>query len=104
MLSDLVDNGDEELIKKIKEISQKTKLSSRETATILNVSKSTICNLRNNKIKSKKSQSKKEWLRKAVYDLFMQNQYRWIRKPMAQLMFKLNKYDISDRQMGRIMK
>ncbi|MBO6103955.1 hypothetical protein J6P04_02795 [bacterium] len=60
MLSDLVDNGDEELIKKIKEISKKTKLSSRETATILNVSKSTICNLRNNKIAPKKSQSRKE--------------------------------------------
>ena len=28
LLSDLVDNGDEELIKKIKEISKKTKLSS----------------------------------------------------------------------------
>ncbi|MBO6073431.1 hypothetical protein J6P59_07620 [bacterium] len=60
LLSDLVDNGDEELIKKIKEISKKTKLSSRETATILNVSKSTICNLRNNKITPKKSQSRKE--------------------------------------------
>ena len=104
LLSDLVDNGDEELIKKIKEISKKTKLSSRETATILNVSKSTICNLRNNKITTKKSQSKKEWLRKAVYDLFMKNQYRCGRRPMAQLMFKLNKYAIFDRQMGRIMK
>ncbi|MBO6072137.1 hypothetical protein J6P59_00495 [bacterium] len=60
MLNDLVDNGDEELIKKIKEISKKTKLSSRETATILNVSKSTICNFRNNKITPKKSQSRKE--------------------------------------------
>ncbi|MBO6073259.1 hypothetical protein J6P59_06695 [bacterium] len=60
MLSDLVDNGDEELIKKIKEISKKSKLSSRETATILNVSKSTICNLRNNKNTHRKSQSRKE--------------------------------------------
>ena len=87
LLSDLVDNGDEELIKKIKEISKKTKLSSRKTATILNVSKSTICNLRRWKEKPiNKRKSKKEKLTNMIYDILVERYFRVGREPIVQIM------------------
>ena len=47
LISELVDNKDEKLIDKLKEITKKCKLSSRTMSRILNVSKSTICNISN---------------------------------------------------------
>ncbi|MBO6094544.1 hypothetical protein J6P11_00690 [bacterium] len=42
-----MDNGDEKLIDKLRQITKKTKLSSRRMSSILNVSKSTNCNISN---------------------------------------------------------
>ena len=104
MINELVDNGNEELIDKFKEIAKKTKLSSRKMAIILNISSKTICNIRNNKYHHLKHKPDKDKLRKWIYDIFIEFKCRCGRKTIAQELLKRYDYIISDRQVGRIMK
>ena len=103
LISELVDNGDEKLIDKLKEITKKSKLSSRKMSSILNLSKSTICNIRNNKPKVIRDDSKRKLLINRIHDIFIEHDSKIGRKRISEIMLKRFEYKISDRQVGRIM-
>ena len=103
LISELVDNGDEKLIDKLKEITKKSKLSSRKMSSILNLSKSTICNIRNNKPKIIRDDSKRKLLINRIHDIFIEHNSNIGRKRIAGILFKKFEYKISDRQVGNIM-
>ena len=103
LISELVDNGDEKLIDKLKEITKKSKLSSRKMSSILNLSKTTICNIRNNKPKIIRDDSKRKLLINRIHDIFIGHNSNIGRKRIAGIMFKKFEYKISDRQVGNIM-
>ena len=103
IINDLVDDGDEKLIDKLKEITKKTRLSSRKTGVILNVSSKTICNIRNNKYHQSKHEPVNEKLIKWIYDIYIEFNGHYGRKPISQEILKRYGYVISDRQVGRIM-
>ena len=100
----LADNDDEEFIKILNEIIKKSKLSSRQIARIANISKSTICNLRNSNYSlSIKKNNKKEKLEKWIYDIFIEFKGNYGRRKIANELSKRHDYVISDRQVGIIM-
>ena len=102
----MVDDGNEDFIDTIKEIiKKKSELSSRKMATILGISKSSICNLRNWKEKSpNKRKLKKQKLANMIYDILVEHSFRVGREPIAQIMLKKYGISISGRQVGRIMR
>jgi DNA-binding XRE family transcriptional regulator len=102
-MNELVEEGDEKAIQKIKDRSKKTKLSSRKLAKILNLSKSTICNIRNNKPKIIRDDSKRKLLINRIHDIFIEHNSNIGRKRISGIMFKRFEYKISDRQVGNIM-
>ncbi|MBO7044082.1 transposase [bacterium] len=102
-MNELVEEGDEKAIQKIKDRSKKSKLSSRKVAKILNLSKSTICNIRNNKPKVIKDDSKRKLLINRIHDIFIKHNSKIGRKRISEIMLKRFEYKISDRQVGRIM-
>ena len=103
LISELVDNGDEKLIEKLKEITKKSKLSSRKMSSILNVSKSTICNIRNYQFPNIIQPKKSNWLYEKIIDTFNWLKGRRGRKGVAEYINKEGRIKISDRQVGRIM-
>ena len=103
LIGELVDNGDEKLIDKLKEITKKSKLSSRKMSSILNLSKTTICNIRNNNPKIIRDDSKRKLLINRIHDIFIEHNSNIGRKRIAGIMFKKFEYKISDRQVGNIM-
>ena len=68
----LTDDGDENFIKILNEIIKKSKLSSRQMSRITNMSKSTICNIRNCNYQLIKHNDKKEKLKKWIYNIFIE--------------------------------
>ena len=103
IMNELVEEGDEKAIQKIKDRSKKTKLSSRKVPKILNLSKTTICNIRNNKPKIIRDDSKRKLLINRIHDIFIEHNSNIGRKRIAGIMFKKFEYKISDRQVGNIM-
>ena len=103
IMNELVEEGDEKAIQKIKDRSKKSKLSSRKVAKILNLSRSTICNIRNNKPKVIKDDSKRKLLINRIHDIFIEHNSKIGRKRISEIMLKRFEYKISDRQVGRIM-
>ena len=99
----LVDDGDENFIKILNEIIKKSKLSSRQMSRITNMSKSTICNIRNCNYQLIKHNDKKEKLKKWIYDIFIEFKNNRGRRCIANELLKRYGYVISDRQVGRIM-
>ena len=101
----LVDEGDENLVEIIKQLPKdKTKLSSRKTGNILNISKSGICNFWNHKEKTNnKHKNRKEILIDKIYNIMVEYFFRIGREPIAQILFKKYGIKISGRQVGRIM-
>ena len=101
----MVDDGNEDFIDTIKEIiKKKSDLSSRKMASILGISKSSICNLRNWKEKPiNKRKSRKQKLAKMIYAILAGYYFRVGREPIAQIMFTKYGISISGRQIGRIM-
>lgn len=86
---------------KIKKIIEKSQLSSRKLASIFNVSKSYICNIRNNLIYQKSN--KYEILRKTIIDIFYKYHKRLGRKPISVILKRDYNISLSYRQVGRIM-
>ena len=103
IINELVEEGDEKAIQKIKDRSKKSKLSSRKVAKILNLSKSTICNIRNNKPKIIRDDSKRKLLINRIHDIFIEHNSNIGRKRISEILLKKFEYKISDRQVGRIM-
>lgn len=103
IIGELVDEENEGVIKKIKQIINKTKMSSRKLESILHISKSKICYLRKNAPLKSHSNRKNEWLKNVVYEIFRKRKNRVGRKQISRIILK--KYGIlySDRHIGRIM-
>ena len=101
----MVDDGNEDFIDTIKEIiKKKSDLSSRKMASILGISKSSICNLRNWKEKlPNKRKLKKQKLTNMIYDILVEHSFRVGREPIAQIMLTKYGISISGRQVGKIM-
>ena len=102
----LVDEGDKNLVEIIKQLPKdKTKLSSRKTGGILNISKSGVCNFWNHKEKTNsKRKNRKQILIDNIYNIMVEHLFRIGREPIAQIMFEKYRIRISDRQVGRIMR
>ncbi|MBO6042010.1 hypothetical protein J6P52_02400, partial [bacterium] len=71
------------LIDKLKEITKRSKLSSRKMSSILNLSKTTICNIRNNKPKIIRDDSKRKLLINRIHDIFIGHNSNIGRKRIA---------------------
>ena len=74
----LVDDGDENLVEIIKQLPKnKTKLSSRKTGSILNISKSGICDFWNHKEKTvNKRKNRKQILIDTIYSIVPEHFFR----------------------------
>ena len=86
----LVDEGDENLVEIIKQLPKdKTKLSSRKTGNILNISKLGICNFWNHKEKTNnKCKNRKEILIDKIYNIMVEYFVRICRKPLHKFCLK----------------
>ena len=102
----LIDNGNKDLEEIIKQLPKdKTKLSSRKTGNILNISKSGICDFWNHKEKNNsKRKNRKQILIDKIYNIMTERFFRIGREPIAQIMFEKYGIRISARQIGRIMR
>ena len=104
LLDDLIEDGDDKLVERVKKIvKKKSKLSSRKIAKILNLSKSTVCNFRNNKTAKNTQKSDRQSFREAICEIFTRSGFRYGRRPIARILFTDYKCTLSDRQVGRIM-
>ena len=103
LMNELVEEGDEKVIQKIKDRSKNTKLSSKKVTKILNLSKTTICNIKNNKHKIIRDDSKRKLLINRIHDIYIGHNSNIDKKCISGIMLKRFKYKISDRQVGRIM-
>ena len=102
----MIENGNEDFIDVIKEITKKkSNLSSRKMSSILGISKSAICNLRNPHEKSiNNRKANKETLATIIYEIMVDRFFRIGREPIAEIIIEKYGIPISGRQVGRIMR
>ena len=105
IFKELLDKGDDDLIEIIKHLPKdKTKLSARETGIVMEVSKSTVCNLWKQKQKiTNDHESHKDKLLRIIYEILIKYKFRIGRKLVAFYIEKEYGIKLSARHLGRIM-